>query len=30
VKHLADLNPATEELVAGDFDIGGDQVQALG
>src|SRR5271155_3922190 len=30
VEHLADLDAATEELVAGGGDVGDDQVQALG
>ena len=30
VEHLADLDAATEQLVAGGLDIGDDQVQALG
>ena len=30
VEHLADLDAATEQLVAGGLDVGDDQVQALG
>jgi hypothetical protein len=30
VKHLADLNSATQELVAGGLDVRDDQVGALG
>ena len=30
VEHLADLDSATEQLVAGGLDVGDDQVQALG
>ena len=30
VEHLADLNAATEQFVAGGRDVGDDQVQALG
>ena len=30
MEHLADLDAATEQLVAGGLDVGDDQVQALG
>ena len=30
VEHLADLDAAIEQLLAGGFDVGDDQVQALG